>query len=123
MDTQNNNTQVIPETPVVVPPVVPSTIPEPQPVVPPLVQEQTLKVEDPKGNSTIMKVAILILVVALLVALGYVVYVKFFVPSTATTVPTPTVYVVPTPVATETVIPTETPLSMPVSSPSASPGL
>ncbi|HKC04462.1 MAG TPA: hypothetical protein VKC54_01175, partial [Patescibacteria group bacterium] len=130
----------------VIPPTVPTVVPEAEPTPSPLTQplavtqESTPEVppmttgEKPKGSSMLMKVAIWILVAALLVAIGYVVYANFFsTPSTVTTkyVP-PVASVVPAPV-TETPLgsatpeasasPSGSPTGSPTSSPSASPGI
>lgn len=135
MDPLNNNTQVGEQSPIS-PPVtqpVPVVVPETQPIQPSVVEQSLPAGESPKGSSVLMKAAIWILVAALLVAIGYVVYANFFAPAPAAYIapPVPTAAVVPTPIATEVFVPTAlptstasaTPISTPTGSPSTTPAI
>ena len=112
-------------------PVQNQTVPPPPPEVPiqPIetpMAPPDIPVDSGKKGFSVMTVAMILLVVALLVAVGYVVYAKFIAPPPVvqTTVPTylPTDTPLPlvTPEATSLVVPTQTPVSSPSASPTAS---
>lgn len=119
MDPQNSQTQV----PSVTPPTTPVVNIPSEPVAPPPMVETTQETPPPPsvtptvppiegkpagGSSMVMKVAIWLMVIALVVVLGYVAYVQFLAPA-------------PAPVATETVAPLVTESPTPIATESASP--
>ena len=126
MDQGNDQTQVgggvtpvVPQTPsmpAMTPP--PSPMPEQpvsqEPVVP---QPETPK----KGGSSVMKIAIWILVVALLVVVGYVVYVNYFAAPATVGLPQPTTSTTPVNPAPPLNVPAAVPLATASASPVASP--
>ena len=122
MDPENTQTQV-PPAPVspIVTPVAPMTTVEPSvtPQVPDsVVQPQTPQVEMPKkGGSPVIKIAIWILVVAILVVIGYVVYVNYFAAPATVPLPTASASPVVSPTSSASAVPTATPVKTPSATP------